>query len=157
VQNQLPTFIADVHLGRTARYLRLLGFDTLYRNDYTFSELLSLGAREKRIVLSKNPGITRSGENRFLQIHTGDTNLQTIQVLAAFNLGQYIHPFSRCMVCNGILEKTEKQLILEQLPPNTSKYYHEFWKCNQCGKLYWKGPHYERMIRKIKELLQALS
>jgi uncharacterized protein len=145
-------FIADVHLGKLARYLRLLGFDTWYKNSATNSELKSLASSENRILLSKSELFADDTSFKSCIIKTEDSFLQLKQVIGEFKLKEDFKPFSRCMICNGLLEVVEKNTVEEKLEENTARYYHEFWQCTGCKHVYWKGAHYKRMIQLIEGL-----
>ncbi len=144
-------FILDVHLGKLAKYLRLFGFDTFYHNDYIDPEIIEIAIREKRIILSrdvemlKNKKVTHGYwiRSQFLQE-------QLREVILRFDLRNLIKPFQRCLVCNGILIEVDKKDIIQNLKPKTLKFYNEFWSCTSCGKIYWKGSHYERMKKYIE-------
>ena len=145
-------FIADVHCGKLAKLLRILGFDTTYNNSHTNKELLSIAAEESRILLSRNITFNKSDRVQFFFIQHEEPTEQLKQVLNHFNLKDKIHPFTRCTLCNGILEDVSKENILQQLQENTLLYYHEFWKCSTCGNIYWKGSHFNRMKKMIEEV-----
>jgi hypothetical protein len=146
-------FIADVHLGRLARMLRMLGFDTVYSNAFSNGELVNTALEQQRILLSRNRAIGKHYPllTTFFISHD-DPAAQLREVLQHFHLLPHIHPFSRCMVCNGILEPVLKEAILDKLPEKTAVYYHEFWQCTHCRRIYWKGPHYNRMLRLIQKI-----
>ena len=146
-------FIADVHLGKLAKLLRMLGFDTLYSNVYTSDALITLALEQERILLTKNQALHHNdGVQVFLITHeTPEIQLQ--QVLQHFNLKEF-HPFSRCIVCNGLLQPVVKEKILSRLQQNTAKYFDEFWQCDNCGRIYWKGSHYERMQRLVNAIMK---
>jgi uncharacterized protein with PIN domain len=146
------SFLADVHLGKLARSLRMLGIDTSYRNDFTNKDLISIAEVEKRILLSRNGGFAKHSSLQFLFIESEDPVLQLKQVTKRFGLEKFFKPFSRCMVCNGILEKKNKAQLEAHLEENTKKFYDVFWQCNTCHKIYWKGPHYERMLPLLTQL-----
>jgi uncharacterized protein with PIN domain len=146
-------FIADVHLGKLARLLRLLGFDSTYRNDHSPNELLQLGQEENRMLLSRNSSFEKNMGVNSLTIKSEYPLQQLRQVIDHFNLRNQFHPFSRCIVCNGILEPVAKESILPLLEKNTAQYFNEFWRCNQCEKIYWKGSHYERMLKTITDII----
>jgi hypothetical protein len=78
------------------------------------------------------------------------------EVIQRFDLKKEIKLFSRCTVCNGKLEKVNKNSIIEKLLPDTKSYYNEFYQCNQCGKIYWKGSHYYNMLKRIQEILDTI-
>ena len=98
-------FIADVHLGKLARYLRLLGFDTWYKNSSETSELITIAKEEQRILLSKNILFAKGKTVRFCIIQSETAITQLKQVVNEFSLKDHVIPFSRCMICNGVLEK----------------------------------------------------
>jgi uncharacterized protein len=145
-------FIADVHLGRLARYLRLLGFDTVYRNNYTKQELARISEDEQRILLSRTTSLAKHGTQHYLLVTSEEPKQQLKQVVQSFKLKDHFLPFSRCIACNGLLEAVPKESILPLLEKNTSDYYHEFLQCNSCKRIYWKGSHYERMLNTIQDI-----
>jgi uncharacterized protein with PIN domain len=145
-----PRFVADVHLGKLARHLRLLGFDTLYQNDYTKTDLLDLATKENRILLSRAGGLTRDPSVFFLCIQDEDPLVQLRQVVNELQLQKFMHPFSRCLACNGKLLVQEKQNVAHLLGENTRNYFDEFWQCSKCHRVYWKGSHYERMLDLVR-------
>lgn len=148
-----PCFIADVHLGRLARLLRMLGIDVAYSNAYTAAAMLQGAAEQGRVVLSKNAALSRlRPAAELFVIHSSHTLAQLEQVLASFNLLPHTQPFSRCMVCNGLLKEAEKSAVESLLPLNTKLYYNQFWQCTDCHRVYWKGPHYQRMLQVLEAI-----
>jgi uncharacterized protein with PIN domain len=143
-------FVADVHLGRLARYLRLLGFDTAYRNVATDAELVECAGREHRILLTRDRGLLKRSavDHGYLVRHT-DPRQQLDEVIERFDLRASLRPFARCPVCNGVVEPVTKEEVLERLPERTAACYQEFWRCTQCGRLYWKGGHYPSLRRLV--------
>ncbi|MGZ3951288.1 MAG: Mut7-C RNAse domain-containing protein [Flavisolibacter sp.] len=142
-------FIADVHLGKLARLLRLLGFDTLYRNDFTKSELARISREEDRILLSRDREFAKYATRYFI-VSSEDPMLQLKEVVAHFNLKELLLPFSRCIACNGTLEKVSQESVAHLLQKTTREYYSEFWQCADCRRVYWKGSHYERMLKTVE-------
>ncbi|MFL5742573.1 MAG: Mut7-C RNAse domain-containing protein [Flavisolibacter sp.] len=145
---EVPRFLADVHLGKLARSLRLLGFDTAYQNNYSYTELLHLAVEDHRVLLSRNAAFAKTVAS-FFQVEGEDPMNQLHQVVDHFQLKESIHPFSRCLACNGKIELVKKEEIDNRLEPDTRKFYEKFWRCESCGKIYWKGSHYERMVEKF--------
>ena len=146
-------FILDVHLGKLAGYLRMLGFDTLYRNDYPDSRIISISGAEKRIILTRDIGMLKIKEvTHGYWIRSQNPKTQLQEVIGRFDLKSSIKPFHRCMTCNGIIEKADKESIRDGLEKKTKKYYSEFYRCGSCGKIYWQGSHYEKMKRFIEDL-----
>ncbi|HLE29671.1 MAG TPA: Mut7-C RNAse domain-containing protein [Anaerolineales bacterium] len=149
-----PKFILDTHLGRLANYLRLLGFDTLYRNNYDDEALARLSAGEKRTLLTKDRGLLkRRIVTHGYCVRSADPQQQIKEVLERFDLLGAIAPFSRCLRCNGRLEPVEKQAIVHRLPARTSVDYDEFYRCTACDQLYWPGSHYVALERFVSEIL----
>jgi len=142
-------FIADVHLGKLARLLRLLGFDTLYKNNFTSSELTRIGLAEDRVILSRNHSLKT---NKCFFIKDENPVRQLEQVDEHFHLRMQFQPFSRCIMCNGLLETVSKESISASLKQNTVEYFNEFWQCKDCKHIYWKGSHYENMLKTIQKI-----
>jgi len=155
--NGEPHFILDIHLGKLARYLRMLGFDTWYRNDYEDPELARLANQEQRILLTRDRRLLmRSQVIHGYCIRSLDPKQQLIEVLQRFNLEDYPGPFQRCIRCNSLLEPVTKVEIEHRLEPLTRKYFDEFHICPDCKQIYWKGSHYERMQRFIHKALHKI-
>jgi len=148
-------FILDVHLGKTAKQLRMLGFDTLYENDLDDAEIIEIANREHRIILTRDRELLKNGKvTHGYWVRSKDTMRQVEEIIQRFDLRSQVKPFFRCMTCNGMIEKVDKETILDRLEPKTRKYYDEFFVCSGCRKIYWKGSHFERMEQKIKQLVQ---
>jgi uncharacterized protein with PIN domain len=143
----------DNHLGQLATYLRMLGFDCLYRNDYQDVELAEVSVEENRVLLTRDRRLLmRKTIRRGYCIHQTDPRLQAAEVLKRFNLIDQVKPFQRCLRCNSPLEVVRKQDIIDRLEPLTKKYYDEFRICPSCKQVYWKGSHYENMQQLISQL-----
>ncbi|HUU28835.1 MAG TPA: Mut7-C RNAse domain-containing protein [archaeon] len=148
-----PKFILDVHLGKLARYLRMLGFDTLYENNYQDPEIVKIAEAEKRIVLTCDLELLKiKAVKQGLLIRSRNPVEQLTEVILHFNIYQQIKPFYRCLVCNGIIIKVAKETIVNRLPPETKLYYDEFYQCTACDKVYWKGSHHLKMKDFINKL-----
>src|SRR5262249_17422665 len=139
-------FILDVHLGKLAKYLRLLGFDTLYRNDYQDPDIIAIALREWRIILTRDRGLlkARAVTHGYWVGSTGPQQ-QVREVLQRFDLQRLIRPLQRCLRCNGLVQPVEKQAILPRLLTQTARYYDEFYQCSACRQLYWQGAHHRKM------------
>jgi uncharacterized protein with PIN domain len=148
-------FICDVHLGKLARYLRMMGFDILYKNSFNDEEIMQLSLDEKRVILTKDRGILkRSDVTHGYYVRGDEIERQAEEVVRRFDLQSSIKEFTRCLDCNHKLIKIAKANILGELPPKVASLQNEFLKCSGCSKLYWKGTHHQRMlafIKKIKE------
>lgn len=148
-------FILDTHLGKLAVYLRMCGFDTLYRNDYGDQELAQIASGEGRILLSRDRGLLKRKAIALGHCVIQDDPLeQLVDVLFRFDLFGAVRPFRRCLRCNTLLLPIDKERVQERLPANTRQYYNEFCICPACDQIYWKGSHYQRMQRFIERVMQ---
>jgi len=148
-------FVLDTHLGRLAAYLRMLGFDTLYRNDYDDPTLVDVSVSERRVLLTCDRGLLmRRDLERGYFVRARQPREQLREVLERLDLFDNLRPFTRCMHCNGAIEPVDKAAVVALLPPRTATCYDAFWRCAQCGKIYWQGSHYRRM-RVLLERLGA--
>lgn len=139
-------FVLDVHLGKLATYLRLLGFDTLYRNNYHDEELAQISRQEQRILLTQDRGLLkRSIVTYGYVVRSDDPEQQLVEIFQRFQLYALIAPFQRCPRCNGELALVEKTAIQNQIPYYTRLYYDHFAQCQSCHQIYWKGAHYQRI------------
>ena len=149
-----PTFILDIHLGRLAAYLRLLGFDALYRNDFSDESLARLASQQRRIVLTRDRGLLkRTIITRGYCVRSDSPRRQIREVVDRFDLSRSAAPFRRCLACNGLLRPVEKQAVLDRLPPGTRERFDEFYQCSDCGRVFWPGSHYARLQNILWEAL----
>jgi len=143
-------FVLDTHLGTLARYLRLCGFDTRYRNDYRDAELAQVSADEHRVLLTRDRFLLK---RRIIThgycVRSHHPREQLREVLDRFQLHGRINPFSRCARCNGVLEDVAKADIIDRLEPLTRRYYNDFRRCEACGHIYWRGSHAQGISRLI--------
>jgi hypothetical protein len=149
-------FVLDTHLGQLARYLRMLGFDCLYQNNYEDDELAEISGKQQRILLSRDRGLLkRNLVTHGYCIKDIDPRLQTLEVIRRFDLREIIHPFQRCLKCNGRLISVDKEDIVDRLNDDTRRFYDEFQICESCNQIYWKGSHYEHMEHFLEEILSS--
>jgi uncharacterized protein with PIN domain len=152
---RVTRFVLDVHLGRLATYLRMMGFDTLYRNDYKDDELARISSNEHRILLTRDRGLLmRNIVTHGYWLRATLPRQQLIEVLEHFDLFSTVQPFQRCLHCNGLLQPVDKTTISNRLQPKTRQYYDEFHHCRVCDRVYWKGSHYQHMRQFIDSVLQ---
>jgi uncharacterized protein len=150
---RVTRFVADVHLGKLAGFLRMLGFDTVYANDLDDAELARISSEDHRILLTRDRGLLkRSMVTHGYCLRQTDPRAQTAEIVDRFDLKRAIDPFRRCMKCNGELHPVAKNEILHLIPADTATHYEEFRRCAACAQLYWKGSHYRHMQSLIEEL-----
>lgn len=146
-------FVLDVHLGKLAAYLRMLGFDTLYRSCYTDPELVQISSVERRILLTRDRGLLMHGAvTHGYWLRETDSRRQAAEIVRRFDLVRSMRPFTRCMECNGVLEPVSRQDVEDRLPRAIVEGRAEFRRCSDCGRIFWQGSHYERMKRFVEEL-----
>lgn len=142
----VPVFVVDVNLGKLARLLRMAGFDAVFSNSYNDHDVARVAHGENRIVLTRDRRLLRHGiVTHGYWVRASDPERQLVEVLDRFGLWSSLSPFNRCLDCNGVIAAVPKEDVLEQLEPKTILYYDEFYKCSDCGKIYWKGSHYDHM------------
>lgn len=141
-----PKFILDVHLGKLAKYLRLLGFDSFYDRDYDDDEIINRSISDKRIILTRDKGLLKNTQvNHGYWIRSQHPDDQLKEVILKFDLKNISRPFTRCLECNMKLIEVSKDEIDGMLMPLTRKYYNYFQKCPGCNRIFWEGTHFKRM------------
>jgi uncharacterized protein with PIN domain len=149
-------FILDVHLGKLAKYMRLCGLDTLYRNHFNDREIIGISISDRRIILTRDRGILKNKNvTHGYWIRSQNPEEQLKEVLNRFDLKKSPQPFTRCLECNGLLMVVPKGAIIDNLLPKTKKYFSDFWQCRECRRLYWEGSHYDRMKKFVERFLSA--
>lgn len=149
----VPAFILDVHLGKLARLLRMLGFDCRYERDYADDRIAAIAAAEGRAVLTRDiPLLKRKVLDWGYWLRSQHPEAQLAEVLHHFGLTGQLQPFTRCLVCNGPLEEVDKGQVADALEPETRAGFEEFYRCTGCRRVYWKGSHYERMAALVARI-----
>ncbi|MCL4869855.1 MAG: twitching motility protein PilT [Anaerolineae bacterium] len=150
------TFVLDGHLGQLAAYLRMLGFDCLYRNNYDDPELAQISHDENRVLLTRDRRLLmRKQVIHGYCLRDTDPRQQLLELLARFALRPHIRPWQRCIRCNGDLAAIAKEAIIDRLEPKTQLYYDEFQICQSCQQIYWQGSHFRRMQPFIEEIVNG--
>jgi uncharacterized protein with PIN domain len=153
-----PRFFADVHLGRLARHLRLLGFDTAYERDCDDAHLAATAASEGRIILTRDGGLLkRNVVTHGLFIRARQPRAQLLEVARRLQLISRINPFTRCLECNGVLAAVSKDEVAAQVPQRAWHSHEQFMRCARCARVYWAGTHHERLRRLVEDVQLALG
>jgi uncharacterized protein with PIN domain len=140
------SFVLDVHLGGLSRLLRMLGIDTIYQNNFHDREIVATAVYENRAVLTRDIGLLKHKVLKWgYWLRSQQSEEQLVEVVKHFTLCPVLRPFSRCMACNGQIQKVEKNDLLHLLHTQTRETFDEIFQCSQCGKVYWKGSHYDKM------------
>jgi uncharacterized protein with PIN domain len=158
---QVPTiakFVADGHLGKLTRNLRLLGFDVAYDPRAEDRQLLTVMERENRALLTRDRRLLMHAV-----VKTGycprsqNADEQTIEVIRRFDLLSSVAPFTRCLRCNASLRKVSKAEVIERLEPLTKIYYEQFRRCTGCGQIYWAGSHFSKLQKRLEKIRAKYS
>ena len=162
-ENRLQTihikkFIADGHLGKLVRDLRLLGFDIVYDPAAEDRQLLGAMKSEERALLTRDRRLLMHAiVQHGYYLRSQNPLEQTIEVLRRFDLSSALAPFTRCLHCNALLEQVEKSEVIEQLEPLTKIYYEQFRRCTGCGQIYWPGSHFDKLLARIEGIRATLT
>jgi uncharacterized protein with PIN domain len=146
-------FVADCHLGKLARDLRLLGFDVAYDSAANDRQLLAIMRESNRALLTRDRRLLMHAiVQHGYYLRSQNPINQTIEVLRRFDLFSAIAPFTRCLRCNAPLQKVEKADVIQKLEPLTKIYYEEFRRCMGCGQIYWAGSHFSKLQKRLEEI-----
>ncbi|HEV8311685.1 MAG TPA: Mut7-C RNAse domain-containing protein [Burkholderiaceae bacterium] len=147
---RVTRFIADAHLGRLARYLRFLGYDTLYRNAWSDRELVALAVAEQRILLTRDrAALMHRALTHGCYLRDDEPLAQLAALAQRLELSADPARPGRCMLCNEPLRTIEKSTIVAQLLPATLAHHERFWQCPGCERIYWRGSHWQRLRRSV--------
>lgn len=149
--------LADNMLGKLAKWLRFLGYDTLYPAVKTDNELIKICQQEQRILLTRDKELVKSkqklkGIPAVHYIESDDIDLQLEQVIQALNLEFGDEILSRCAECNALITEISKNHAKGHVPPGVYERQNKFWHCPGCDKYYWQGSHFDKIQTKIVSL-----
>ena len=147
-------FILDVHLGKLARALRLLGFDCSWERRADDPEIIRIAALERRIILTRDIALLKSGAvTHGYWVRSTDPRMQPREVIDRFDLRGQVRPFTRCTVCNGEIGPADPEKAALEAPETVRGWCREYFRCSNCGKLYWKGSHFTSLNAYISRIL----
>lgn len=148
-----PRFVADAHLGRLARLLRMAGFDTLYDNHYEDAAMAELANREGRILLTRDrPLLMHRVVHHGCYVHAIKPQEQLRELYHRLDLAAHVRPFSLCLSCNLSLQPIAKETVLQRLPPRVQARHERFHHCGQCDRIFWEGSHWQDMRALLSSL-----
>jgi hypothetical protein len=151
-------FAADKMLGRLARMLRLLGYDTLYANDTTAAQLLAIGRSGERVVLTRGVTAQRFPRlDKVISLKSEYPPEQLREVVEGLGLDTRSGLWTRCTLCNAPIERVEKAAVEPLVEGKIFRLYEEFYRCTGCNHVYWRGSHVERILRNLHALLGSSS
>jgi uncharacterized protein with PIN domain len=148
-----PRFVADGHLGKLARHLRMAGFDTICDNAWDDDRIVAVSNSERRTILTRDKGmLRRSDVERGYFVRHVESEAQLQEVVRALQLESLLDPFTRCRECNDVLVDLPREAALPLVPPMVRELYAAFKRCPACARVYWEGTHFLRMKDVIARL-----
>jgi hypothetical protein len=145
-------FIVDVNVIRLGRLLILSGFDVCCSSSYSDADIADIADIESRIVLTRDTGLLKRSKIIFAKRIRADLPYdQLAETVSFFGLHRSIAFFSRCSQCNCRLVSVAKEDVLHVLEPRTKAYFHTFFQCPQCKKVFWKGSHFDTIAKRLSE------
>ena len=152
---RITKFVLDVHLGKLTKYLRLMGFDAKYENNFSDKEIVEIAIKEKRIILTCDTGILkRALVERGYKVRNKTPKNQLTEIFKRFDLYDNIKLLKRCSKCNGVVTKIKKKEVETQLLPQIINRYDDFYQCKNCRQIYWKGDHYINFKKLLSGIME---
>lgn len=160
--NRRSKFVADQMLGRLAKWMRLLGYDTYYCRDIDDARLLRIAKTEKRILVTRDSKLCqrrpiKRGEIVAVLIESEHLENQLKQLFQVLNLCPTLRKLSLCAYCNVPLEKAAKEEVEEKVPAYVYQNQKDFSRCSKCGRIYWKGTHFKEINQRISNLVKEIT
>lgn len=148
-------FIADAMLGKLARWLRIIGYNVVYESSVSDDDLIARAIHEHRIILTMDRKLTeRESAKHSLLIRSPYYKEQLRQVITHYNIDYRSGIFTRCLLCNRLLDSVEKEKIKDRVPPYVYSTQDEFDVCRQCGRVYWSGTHRIKMLEMLDKIMR---
>jgi uncharacterized protein with PIN domain len=142
--------LCDHMLGTLARWLRFMGYDTAYPGPLDDTELLLLADREDRVLLTRDKELA-SRSAAAIRVRSDDLEEQIREVASALEL-KVVDPLSRCSLCNAVLVAARKEDVTDRVPAGVRARHETFWRCPSCGRVYWQGSHWDKMVARLSQL-----
>ncbi|MBN1862155.1 MAG: Mut7-C RNAse domain-containing protein [Dehalococcoidales bacterium] len=157
-----PRFIVDHNVGKLARWLRMMGYDTRLFSGDNDSHMVALAREEKRVILTRDTQIMKrrvvtSGRVAAIFIESDEPERQIRQVITALDLDPQYRPFSLCLECNHPLEARSKAEVAELVPPYVFRTQSQYMACPRCHRIYWRGTHWRAMTEKLKSFTKEAT
>lgn len=145
----MTKFLIDRMLGQTVKWLRLMGIDAEYAPEGEDDKLLEIAERESRIIITRDKDLARNEGVMLVEKAPPEDIIP--QILERYDVE--IKPLSRCSKCNGSVREVYRSAVKEEVPENVYEIQEQFWRCEGCGQIYWKGTHWEDIIEKIEDMV----
>ena len=151
-------FVVDINVGRLAKWLRVMGYDTVFPREGGDNDLVRIALREDRVLVTRDAGFSlrravRQGQMRVVRIMDDDLRGQLSQLVRELKL-DLKGGFSRCVCCNELLHPAAMENVAGRVPPYVYQNHQDFMECPQCRRLYWRGTHWSSMISQLDQVYQ---
>ena len=155
-------FIADSNVGKLARWLRIMGYDTLFFNNINDEQLISIALKEERVILTRDTQLMRrrlvsNGELKVILVQNDNPKEQLCQIRQQLKLNSYPGQFTRCLECNQSLIPKTREEVKDLVPPYVFRTQSQYMQCPSCLRVYWRGTHWQRMRRELERLGESLT
>ena len=149
-------FIVDNNVGKLAKWLRIMGYDTLFFNGSNDSRMVAMALAEERVILTRDTQIMKrrvvtSGRLKAILIQNDEPEQQMHQVIDSLHLDWRSKPFTICLECNQPLIEKSKQQVKDLVPPYVFQTQNQYMECANCHRIYWRGTHWQAMTEKVKK------
>jgi len=153
-------FIADNNVGKLAKWLRIIGYDTLLFKEKNDSKMIEIALNEDRVILTKNSQIMKrrlvtNGKLKAVHINCDEPNVQLRETAKILNLDYHFNPFSLCLKCNQKLVSRSKEEVQDLVPPRVFEIQKQYMECPSCHRIYWHGTHWQAMVRELRNIIEG--
>jgi len=152
-------FFADNNVGKLAKWLRMMGYDTRFFNGSDDSHMVAIALAESRVILTRDTQIMKrrlvtSGQLKAILIQGDEAEQQMRQVIDSLKLDCQFKPFSICLECNQPLLPRSKEQVKDLVPPYVFQTQVQYMECPTCRRIYWRGTHWRAMTEKLKKFVK---
>lgn len=148
---RIMRFVADNHLAKLARFLRLVGYDTAHDPGWDDPDLVEISTHSDRILLTRDIELLKHGVlTHGYFVRSTEPKAQLEEVVRRFHLESHLRPYTRCMKCNGLLRPATKPSVEGEVPSRTFESVDDYWRCSSCAKVYWRGSHHSDLMELVE-------
>ena len=157
-----PRFIVDNNVGKLVKWLRIMGYDTLFFSGSSDSSMIAIALNEDRVILTRDTQIMKrrvitSGQLKAILITSDEPELQIRQVIDTLHLDCQFRPFTLCLECNQPLVERSKEQVKDLVPPYVFQTQSQYVECPACHRIYWRGTHWQAMTKKLKKFMNKIT
>ncbi|MFC1941284.1 Mut7-C RNAse domain-containing protein [Chloroflexota bacterium] len=152
-------FIVDHNVGKLAKWLRMMGYDTLFFEGSDDSQMVRVALDEGRVILTRDTqimkrGLVTSGRLKAVLIKSDEPEQQIRQVIETLNLDSQFKPFTVCLECNQPLVERSKEQVQDRVAPYVFRTQNQYMECPACHRIYWRGTHWQAMLKRLKKFIK---